>query len=187
MGVLDRQLRIRRAPVLGVAGTFEKMDARDRRKSRDLLHREDQRLLHQPMHDQPVLERVDRRRPGMVALIVKPVGGDDAGKILERREAERRQPRRRLRQAMTISAHDIGFEAGGAPIGGAHHFFSGMELPFRNRGRQVVALLRKRRAGGKRRSHRAGAGLDQASTGDAARDAGRLGLCRAWRLMWASV
>jgi hypothetical protein len=51
-----------------------------------------------------------------------------------------------------------------------------MELPFWNRGRQVVALLRERLAGRKRRSRRARAGFDQASAGDGARCAGRLGL-----------
>ena len=113
----------------------------------------------------------------MVALVVKPIGGDDSGKILKRRQAERRQPGRRLRQAMTIATHDIGFETGGPPIGRAQHFFAGMELPFRNRGRQVVALLRKRLAGRKRRSRRARAGFEQTTTGDGARPAGG----RLWR------
>jgi len=51
-----------------------------------------------------------------------------------------------------------------------------MELPLRDCGRQVVALLSEGFARRKCRGRRAGAGRNQASTGDVARAAGRLGL-----------
>ena len=116
MRVLDRQFGFGRAPVLGVAGTFEKVDARHRRKAGQILHGEDDRPLDHAVDNEPVFKRVDRRNPGMVALVMQPVRGNDSAKVLKRGQAERRQPRRRRRQALAITTHDIGFELGRSPI-----------------------------------------------------------------------
>ena len=167
MRVLGRELGLRRAPVLGVAGTFEEVNPRHGWKSRHVLHGENERPFDQSMHHQPVLGRIDRRNPRMVALIMQAIRGDDSVQILERREAERRQARRRLGQALAIAAHDIGFELGRPPIGLAQRLLAGFKLPFRDRGRQVVALLRQGRAGNDCRGRRAGARSEQAPTGEA--------------------
>ena len=168
MRVLGRQFGLRRAPVLGVAGTFEEVNPRHGWKSRHVLHGEDERPLDQSMHHQPVLGRIDRRNPRMVALIMQAVRGDDSVQVLERRQAERRQARRRLGQALAIAAHDIGFELGRPPIRLAQRLLAGFKLPFRDRRRQVVALLRQSRAGNDRRGRRACARSEQAPTGEAA-------------------
>ena len=91
VGVLRRQFGLWRAPVLGVAGTFEEVNPRHGWKSRHVLHGEDERPLDQSMHHQPVLGRIDRRNPAMVALIMQAVRGDDSVQVLKRRQAERRQ------------------------------------------------------------------------------------------------
>ena len=128
------------------------------------------------MDDQPVLERIDSRRPRMMTLVVKPARSDDSGKILEWGQAERRHARRRFRQALSITAHDAAFKPGGPPIGRADDLRAGLELPLGNRGRQVVALMRKRRACRERRGRGACASLDQTAAGDGPRRLGGLGL-----------
>ena len=104
--------------------------------------------------------------PRMVALIMQAVRGDDSVQVLERRQAERRQARRRLGQALAITAHDIGFKFGWPPIRLAQRLLAGLELPFRDRRRQVVALLRQGRTGNDRR-RRACARAEQAPSGEA--------------------
>ena len=159
---------LRRAPVLCVAGTFEEVDPRHGWKSRQIVHGENERPVDQSMHHQPVLRRIDRRNPRMVALIMQAVRGDDSVQVLERRQAERRQPASRFGRAVAITAHDVGFELGRPPIRLAQRLHAGFELPIRDRGRQVVALLRERGAGNDRRSRRACARSEQAPSGKAA-------------------
>ena len=166
MSVLGGQFRFGRSPVLSVAGTFEKVDTRYRGKSRQLVHGEDERPLDEPMHDEPVLGRIDRRNPCMVALVMQAVRRDDAVEILKRRQAERRQARRRRRQPVAIAAHDIGFELGRPPVRVAQRLLAGFKLPFRDRRRQVPVFFSERLAGGDRPSRRAQAHRDEASTGD---------------------
>ena len=166
--VLRRQFGFRRAPVLGVAGTFEEVDPRHGWKSRQIVHGEDERPLDQSMHHQPVLRRIDRRNPGMVALIMQAVRGDDSVQVLERRQAERRQPRRAARASRDDNGarHWLRTWTAAHKAGSASPRRVGAAIP----GPRAAGcpLPAPARAGNDRRSRRACARSEQAPTGEAA-------------------
>jgi hypothetical protein len=79
--------RHRTAPVArGVAGTLEEVDARYRREADEIVHREDEGPLHQPVQHQPVLRRVDVRHATVLTLEDRAGGRDDTVQVLEGRE-----------------------------------------------------------------------------------------------------
>ena len=89
VGELQR-IELRRAPFhAAIRRALDEVDARHRRKALDVLHGQQQRPVDEAVDHQPVLLRIDRGAAAVVALEEQAVGGDDAGLILQRREADR--------------------------------------------------------------------------------------------------
>jgi hypothetical protein len=77
-----------------LAAHLEEVDPVDAREALEIGEREDQRLVDQPVDDQPVVLRIDLRDAAMMALEAEPVRRDDAVELVQRREAHRRLARR---------------------------------------------------------------------------------------------
>jgi hypothetical protein len=89
MGVLAA-VELRAAPLhAGVRGAFEEVDTVHAREALQAREREDQLFLDQPVHDQPVVFRIDLGDAAMMALEAQPVRRDDAVELVQRREADR--------------------------------------------------------------------------------------------------
>ena len=84
-----RPLRIGRgllAPLAAaVAGTLDEVNARHGRQTANVVHGEDQRLVDETVHHQPVLRGIDRGDAAMMALVEQSIRRDDAVEILQRR------------------------------------------------------------------------------------------------------
>ena len=83
MSVLNRRVGGRSGPK-AIAGAFEEINVRLRWKADDVVHRKNQRPIDQPVNDQPMLIRINRRYAGMIALEMETVRGDDALQVLQR-------------------------------------------------------------------------------------------------------
>ena len=102
-------VELRAAPFhSGIGGAFAEMRAVDARHALQIIEREDQRLVDQAMHDQPVIGRIDFGDAGMMPLEAQSVRRDDAVERVDRREAHRAFARGG--QPFDVAADDIGLE-----------------------------------------------------------------------------
>src|SRR5215212_2662328 len=71
----------------GIPGALQEVDHRDGREALEVVHREQHWTLDEPMHQQAMLRRVDRRDTTVVNLVPERIGGDHAVQILQWRKA----------------------------------------------------------------------------------------------------
>ena len=147
--------RHRAAPVArGVPGALEEIDARHGRKADEIVHREDERPLHQPVQHQPVLRRIDVGHPAVLALEGHAGRSDDAVQVLERRErhALGRHDRR------SLELDDVLLELGGQAVRAPVDRLARLLHPLRHVRRQVrrLRILRAGRRRGERTRGEAG-------------------------------
>ena len=71
----------------GIGGALEEIDFIDARQPLEIVQREDQRLIDQPVHHQAVVVRIDLRDATVMAFEAEPVRRDDAVELMQRRKA----------------------------------------------------------------------------------------------------
>ena len=72
-----------------VARAFEEVDARHGRETLQLVHREDERAIDEPVNRQRMRRRIQIGDAGMMAFEVQRRGRDDAVRVVQRRPAGR--------------------------------------------------------------------------------------------------
>ena len=122
-----------------IAGAFEEMDARLRGKTPDVIPGEDQRLVDKAMEHQPVLRRINRGNPAVMAFVEQSVRRDDAVEILQRRPPGRGDI---LRQIFRNVLDDPLLERRWRAVELLSHGSAGRFHPFRNIRREVVGIVR---------------------------------------------
>ena len=103
-------IELRAAPFhSGIRRAFAEIRAVDARHALEIIEREDQRLVDEAVHDQPVIGRIDFGDAGMMPLEAEPVRRDDAVERMERREADRAFARGG--EPFHVAADDVRLEA----------------------------------------------------------------------------
>ena len=88
MNALHARLGRSTAPLAqAVAGAFEEVNARDRRQPLQLVDRERERSIDEPVDCERVHRRIDLRHARMMALEMERRGRDDAVGVVQRRPA----------------------------------------------------------------------------------------------------
>src|SRR5262249_61434081 len=72
-----------------IGRAFEEMDPVDARKALELVQREDQWFVDNPMQHQAVIVWINFSDPAVMAFEAQAVWGDDAVKLMQRGEAHR--------------------------------------------------------------------------------------------------
>ena len=124
----------------GIGRAFEKIDPVDARQPLEVVQREDQRLVDEAVHHQPVVARVDLRDAAMMALEAEPVRRDDAVELMQRREAHRGF--RRRGQPGHGAADDILFVFRGIAVGAHTDTIAELARPAWNVRRKIFGVLR---------------------------------------------
>jgi len=85
VAVLHREGWVGVLPVLpSIASAFDKVDARNRRHRHEITHRQDQRLLHHPVDQQPMLGGIQIGYASLAALIVQIRWRDRSHQLVQR-------------------------------------------------------------------------------------------------------
>jgi hypothetical protein len=92
-----------------VTRALEKIEARYRRISHEIVHRELQRLPHHAVNDHAMRGRVDIGRAGMMPLEYESVRRNDPGLVLKRSHAPVR-PVLAVDEHIGAAAHDVFLE-----------------------------------------------------------------------------
>ena len=138
VGVLAA-VELRAAPLhAGIGGAFEEIDPVDARKALEIVEREDQRLVDQAVHHQPVVVRIDLGDAAVMALEAEPVRRDDAVELVQRREADRGF--RRRGQPRHGAADDILFVFRRLAVGAHTDAVAELARPVGDVGRQVFRI-----------------------------------------------
>jgi hypothetical protein len=130
----------------GIGRAFEEVDVIAAREAHQVLHGEDQRLVHQAVDHQPVLGRVHVCNAGMVTLETQPVRGNDAVKVMQRREVHRRH--RIGRQPFHVAAHHLLLVFGRGAIGASINAVAQVLVPVLLFQDHILALCSARCATG---------------------------------------
>ncbi len=145
VGVLAA-IELRAAPLHAAIGrAFQEMDAVDAREALHVVKREDQRLVDQAMHHQPVVGRIDLGDAGMMPLEAQPVRRDDAVERMQRREAD--GGFRRRGQPRHGAADDVLLVFRRQAVGAHADAVAERLAPVRHVGRQVLRIVGPRGAG----------------------------------------
>ena len=72
-----------------IGRTFEEINAVLTRETHDVLHGKDKRIIDQAVDHQAMIFGGNLGHPAVMALKAKTIGGDDAIKLMQRREIDR--------------------------------------------------------------------------------------------------
>ena len=157
----------------GVGAALDEVDARHRRKARDVVHRENARVGDQAVNHQPMLVGIDGGYARMMALEMQARRGDDAEQILQGRESDRRL--RRPGEPGALAATDVCLVLRRHAVGFGEDRRAERRLPLGNiRGQVARQILRLHGARRPRRGRRRRARAHDAETGGGRRPRGRL-------------